>query len=119
MKNISSFKIPSVVLIIGLSTGLGFANPSSAQQLSYLIDLNSKQVTRIGSTNTNATAINDAGQVVGDFDVAKTYSHHAFITGVNGVGMTDLGTLGGADSYATGVNAVGQGQDIRSQAQAL
>ena len=33
MKNASSFKIPGLVLVIGLSTGFFFANPSSAQQL--------------------------------------------------------------------------------------
>lgn len=33
---------------------------------------------------------------------------HAFITGPNGVGMTDLGTLGGYSSFATGINAAGQ-----------
>ena len=33
---------------------------------------------------------------------------HAFITGPNGVGMTDLGTLGGNYSEATSINAAGQ-----------
>ena len=34
--------------------------------------------------------------------------YHAFITGPNGVGMTDLGTLGGGDSSASGINDAGQ-----------
>ena len=33
---------------------------------------------------------------------------HAFITGPNGVGMTDLGTLGGGYSSAYGINDAGQ-----------
>ncbi len=33
---------------------------------------------------------------------------HAFITGPNGVGMTDLGTLGGDYSFAYGINDAGQ-----------
>ena len=33
---------------------------------------------------------------------------HAFITGPNGVGMTDLGTLGGGYSRASGINDAGQ-----------
>ena len=33
---------------------------------------------------------------------------HAFITGPNGVGVTDLGTLGGINSEANGINAAGQ-----------
>ena len=35
-------------------------------------------------------------------------AQHAFITGFKGVGMTDLGTLGGGDSYASGINDAGQ-----------
>jgi probable HAF family extracellular repeat protein len=34
--------------------------------------------------------------------------HHAFITGPNGVGMTDLGPLGFNFSTAYGINNVGQ-----------
>ena len=33
---------------------------------------------------------------------------HAFITGPNGVGMTDLGTLGGVTVSAHGINDAGQ-----------
>ncbi len=33
---------------------------------------------------------------------------HAFITGPNGIGMTDLGTLGGTGSIATDINDIGQ-----------
>ena len=33
---------------------------------------------------------------------------HAFITGPNGVGSTNLGTLGGVNSYAVGINRTGQ-----------
>ena len=41
-----------------------------------------------------ALGINDAGQVVGS-SITAAGAQHAFITGPNGVGMTDLGTLGG------------------------
>ena len=54
-----------------------------------------------------AYGINDAGQVVGYSDTAAG-AQHAFITGPNGVGMTDLGTLGGGYSYAYGINDAGQ-----------
>ena len=112
---------------------------------SYLVDLNSKTVTDIGTLGgaySYAHGINDAGQVVGWSDTAggvspcfhhrprrdgherpwhlrcvltamlmasttpgrwwviltrlEALTYHAFITGPNGMGMRDLGTLGGS-----------------------
>nr|WP_290659751.1 PEP-CTERM sorting domain-containing protein [Aquabacterium sp.] len=51
--------------------------------------------------------MNDAGQVVGRADRAVGLTR-AFATGVGGVGMSDLGTLGGSTSGATGFNNLGQ-----------
>ena len=91
--------IHSLVMAVALSIGLGFATHASAR--SYLIDLKTKTATDLG--NVQATAINDAGQVAGNS------GSHAFITGSNGVGMTDLGTLPGGDtSSASGINNAGQ-----------
>lgn len=50
----------------------------------------------------SALAVNDARQVAG------ASRNHAFVTGPNGVGLTDLGTLGGPSSVATGINDAGQ-----------
>ncbi len=36
------------------------------------------------------------------------YPSHAFITGADGEGMRDLGTLGGLDSWASAINDAGQ-----------
>ena len=46
--------------------------------------------------------INNSGQAVGVF------SSHAFITGPDGIGITDLGTLGGSYSEGHGINDAGQ-----------
>ena len=54
-----------------------------------------------------AYGINDAGQVVGYSETANGQIH-AFITGPDGAGMTDLGTLGGDFSIAYGINDAGQ-----------
>jgi probable HAF family extracellular repeat protein len=73
----------------------------------------------LGGSNSSPTpaseayGINDYGQVVGE---AKTASedYHAFLWtptarhGTSSTGMIDLGTLGGADSIAYGINTQGQ-----------
>lgn len=50
--------------------------------------------------------INDAGQVVGRSTTLG--GEHAFITGPDGAGMIDLGTLGGSTSFGAGINDAGQ-----------
>jgi probable HAF family extracellular repeat protein len=58
-----------------------------------------------------AIAINDAGQVVGGSGTGSG-GDHAFITGANGVGMTDLNTFlgfrSGVISGAISINNIGQ-----------
>lgn len=67
-------------------------------------------VTRLGFNyfDVTPTAVNDFGQVVGYAFNDSDKSRHAFITGPNGAGMIDLGTLGGTESYASGINNGGQ-----------
>ena len=61
-----------------------------------------------GGPTSLATAVNDSGQVVGASQVGSTFGpSHAFITTINS-NMTDLGTLGGQDSFAWDVNSAGQ-----------
>ncbi|TXI37936.1 MAG: DUF3466 family protein [Nitrosomonas sp.] len=59
----------------------------------------------LGEVNSQANDINDSGQVAG---LISGTTMHAFITGLNGVGMVDLGTLGGVLSQAFGINNSGQ-----------
>ena len=61
----------------------------------------------LGGSSSDATGINDSGQVVGDswLSTAANSGRDAFL--YSGGSMTDLGTLGG-DSYATGINDSGQ-----------
>jgi probable HAF family extracellular repeat protein len=55
------------------------------------------------------TAINNKGQVAGDIDglsAGPTWASHAFLS--TGGSTLDLGTLGGSDSHALGLNDAGQ-----------
>jgi probable HAF family extracellular repeat protein len=58
----------------------------------------------LGGINSTASAINDAGQVVGYSPLAGNNEVHATLW--NGTTITDLGTLGG-NSYARDINASG------------
>ena len=60
----------------------------------------------LGGPNSNARAINDAGQIVGWSDTASG-EQHAFLWTAAG-GMVDLGTLGGLSSSAVAINEAGQ-----------
>lgn len=67
----------------------------------------------LGRDNSEARGINDAGQVVGALYTVNPRSNmgtdsHAFITGPNGMGMTELGTKGEGWSYASSINNAGQ-----------
>jgi probable HAF family extracellular repeat protein len=59
-----------------------------------------------GDFSSQATAINNSGQVVGSSTSSTSHKPHAFL--YSGGSMTDLGTLGGPSSVAYGINAGGQ-----------
>lgn len=58
-------------------------------------------VTQVGVAGSVANDINSSGAVVGDFPFS-TSATHGFVN-IGGV-ITDLGTLGGPDSYASAIN---------------
>jgi probable HAF family extracellular repeat protein len=53
----------------------------------------------------NGFGINNARQVAGYTTTAPGWVYSAFITGPNGVGMTDLVTLGGSDNNPPAINS--------------
>ena len=84
MKITRGFKVGGFFLAATFSAGLGFGTIASAQVThSYLVDLNRKTVTDIGTLDgtdlsTDARGINDAGQVVGSSGIWRRFPgfHH-------------------------------------------
>jgi probable HAF family extracellular repeat protein len=88
---------------------LCFGFPASAR--TFLLDSSGKVLSEIGGLDSYASGINNAGQVEeGSYTAAGQV--HAFITGPNGVGMTDLNSLvdlpGVILTSAAGINNVGE-----------
>ena len=99
MKRICNLNVRGFILAAAFFAGVGFGPRAHAQSHAYLIDLNSKTATDLGTLGgefSSASGINDAGQVVGYSDTTGGATH-AFITGPDGVGMRDLGSLDGGD----------------------
>jgi probable HAF family extracellular repeat protein len=118
MKTIHTFKIQLFLPAFVMGMGLACSFPSFAQQYSYLIDLNSREVRMLDNLDSgemNPQAINDAGQVVGysfthiGENPSSGFFWRAFITGPDGIGTRDLGALGeGGQSAAKAINDAGQ-----------
>lgn len=84
------------------SSGQGFVSGANGQGLTALSNVAS-------NTWTVPNAINNAGQIVGNWGAnGYTAPTHAFTTAPGGTVARDLGSLGGTSSTATGVNASGQ-----------
>jgi probable HAF family extracellular repeat protein len=66
-----------------------------------------RNIGTLGGDVANASAINNAGSVVGYSELAGDAIYHAFLW-TRATGMQDLGTLGGSDSSAHGINNLGQ-----------
>ncbi|HEV8439177.1 MAG TPA: hypothetical protein VGT40_13865 [Methylomirabilota bacterium] len=86
---------------VGLAAlALALAWPSAGHS-NTIVDLGT-----LGGDSSEASGINNLGQVVG-WSITATGATHAFV--YRGGAMTDLGTLtGGTRSYATGINDAGQ-----------
>ncbi len=118
MKIARCFKAGSFILGVALLAGLSVATQAGAQQRGFLLDTNSRELIDLGiradspapgSRPTIRLSINDHGQVAGY--TQSSDGHLAFITGHNGVGITELGSLSETSPQSTrpyGINNAGQ-----------
>lgn len=93
----------------GVIVGSGYLTGNTARH-AYTYNSTTSSATDIGSLisasgTSEAYAINDAGQVAGSFFNLANTLQRAFLYGSSGV--TDLGTLGGVQSAALGINGSG------------
>lgn len=86
----------TTIFIIGIYTASFSASVNAGWSIKGLGNL---------GTDSFVSAINDSGQLTGSFLNNGVY--HSFITGNNGIGMTDIGSLDGTDSFARGINNFG------------
>ena len=110
MKTTSSSKVMRTLILAASLTGsIGFLSPAFGQvfNASYLIDLNTKEWTKLENLgdSTSASAINDSGRVVGASSRYNgfIYDGSGFITGPNGTGITAL-SMG----WSSDINNAGQ-----------
>lgn len=94
--------------------GYGYTGSFGFDDKGFITGPQGVEITSLGTVLVNTVSIpagiNDSGQVAGFSDVPEYLEevvdefNHAFITGPDGIGITDLGTLGGDSSYATAIN---------------
>lgn len=89
-------------LLIALSTSTLFPNIASAGPWSIY------EIGNLGGTETSVYGINSRGQVVGQSDLVGDRIQHAFLTGINGVGITDLTPASNIGTSGRDINASGQ-----------
>ena len=100
---LSTASVASRVFLYSLLLVLGSSMPAQAFNLQYRVtDLGT-----FGGTFSQATALNDKGQVVGRAFTGFNLQQHAFIW-ESIQGLLDLGTFGGNDSFASALNDNGQ-----------
>ena len=94
--------IPLLLAVVVLAV------PLSGQPRIYVVN---NLGTLGGTGQSNATSINNAGQVAGSSDMPGDQTYHAFRTAPNSAinpATDDLGTLGGGYSNASSINSSGQ-----------
>ena len=108
MKATSRLNVSTLFLVFTSCAALFVFAPSAlGQKLSYLVHSDSKQLTELDGRISYFSGVNNAGQVIGmsATSTGDSRDSHAFITGPNGQGTTDLhpllNTLLGPDIVAS------------------
>ena len=99
-----SYTEPRRVNNRGQVTGYSYLANSKTEHAFLYANGSTRDLGTLGGPHSYGRDLNDAGEVVGDSDVASVY--HAFLYRAGT--MVDLGTLGGPYSEAFGINDAGQ-----------
>jgi probable HAF family extracellular repeat protein len=110
MRNVTAHAMNEQGVVVGSSTDLDEGHTDSELVHAFVWSPgNPVDIGALGTesdNNSEAIALNDAGQVVGDSDIDGSSFQHAFLW-TETDGMRDLGDLGGGYSRAIAVNTSG------------
>lgn len=98
-------------VVVGWSYTAGSANQHAfitGPNGAGMIDITALATTPTEDLGGYATAVNSTGQVTGTMVYRSLFIGRAFITEPNGLGMRDIGSIGGGNSYGEGINSSGQ-----------
>jgi hypothetical protein len=102
--------IPSAINASGQVVGTYASDPGIGAQ-PFITGPAGANMTKLDSPadfyDVGVAGINASGQLALNFENILNTSH-GFITGPNGIGLTDIGSLNGTYTYTTGINDAGQ-----------
>lgn len=116
LANGAAYGINSAAQVVGVVQGMGFVTGSNGQNLQN-IQWFDDRLNKVITVQGTAMAINDAGQITGQFVNSHTSQWHAYVSTVANTGLTDLDPKG--LNHSTGIDINASGQIVASNGSSL